>query len=206
MTILDALTSFFAAVFGVRSASRTEPSGATVPASTEIYDLRPTPGPLTTDAPANFPAQLSYLTWNVLGADVSRTPQYPTSVGSGNSSTPDWRRRARTFLDDLFGRPTPPTPPIVSPTVTGDQSPPGWFDVAFDTTAKPIQPFTDQSPPGWFDVVFDAPPKVPQSVVIDPSELPRNRGVGRLAISSSSQTSKDLTPKPTIINQPPPAP
>lgn len=117
MTLFERIAAFFQSLFGSGGSDVSQPanvaSAADVAATQEIYGMRPTPGPLTGDAPVNFPATLTYWTWNLYGPDVSGSPNYPASVTNEPSQGGNWRDRVRVFLESLGNTPTPPiTPPV----------------------------------------------------------------------------------------------
>lgn len=113
MNAIERMLNFLASLFGGTAQSpATDLTGGTVPASSVDYGLAPTPGPLTGDAPVNFPASLTYWTWNLYGPDVSGTPAYPASV-TGAATGGGWRQRVADFLASLG--PSPTVPPIAQP-------------------------------------------------------------------------------------------
>lgn len=119
MSFLDTLAAWLAKIFG----APTQDGGASVPTSTAIYPDKANPGPLTTDAPVNYPDPLQLLSFGLYGQDVSGTPNYPSSAVSGQPAGTSWQDRVDSFLNSLGGgflpAPVSPVNPITNATFPG---------------------------------------------------------------------------------------
>jgi hypothetical protein len=154
MNAFQRVAAYLADFFGFSGGgSGADVTGGAPPVTSEIYADKPTPGPLTGDAAVNFPAALTYWTWNLYGADVSGTPNYPASTGAAPSQGGDWRQRVRDFLDSLGPSPTvtpggPGNAPVPLP--SGSSVPTSKFDPLFGTydPVKPPPPAPPLDPSG----------------------------------------------------------
>lgn len=140
--VIARVISYIASLFG--GGSSVDISGGNAPVTSVDYGNALQPGPLTSDAAVNFPASLTYWTWNLYGSDVSGTPNYPASVNATPSQGGNWRDRVQAFLDSLGAVPqvnpasgtVNPKTVVPTPEDWGTYGRPGYGDVPWSNDER----------------------------------------------------------------------